>query len=106
VAVLVRALEPQEGLDRMREFRGKSVADRDLCRGPARLCQALAIDRKLNGIDLTEDGRLFIEVALRRPMESGRLANTPRIGVGYAGRWARRKLRWHVRASLHVSGGR
>jgi DNA-3-methyladenine glycosylase len=105
VAVLIRALEPMEGVERMRELRG-GVADRDLCRGPARLCEALAIDRRLNGVDLAADGRLFIEVARGRPMESRHLANTPRIGVGYAGRWARRRLRWHVRASPHVSGGR
>ena len=47
-AVLIRALEPEQGLDQMRERRGK-VSDRDLCRGPGRLCQALAITGALDG---------------------------------------------------------
>jgi len=100
VAVLVRALHPETGLDRMKEARG---ADRDLCRGPARLTQALAIGRELTGIDLVTDPRLFIEVLRRRPIKSSLLRNTARIGVGYAGVWARRRLRWYVRGSPHVS---
>ena len=104
VAVLVRALEPTEGLGRMHKLRGAGRTDRDLCRGPARLCEALDLDRRLNGIDLTSDPRLFIELARGQPMHGGRLRRTPRIGVGYAGRWARRRLRWHIRGSPWVSG--
>ncbi len=103
VAVLVRALEPEEGVETMRRNRGGA---RDLCRGPGRLCQALEIDRTLNGLDLVTDGRLFIEVTRRRPMEPRRLANTARVGVGYAKAWARRRLRWHVLDNPHVSVGR
>ena len=89
----------------MRILRGlaRDAAPRDLCRGPARLCEALGIDRDLTGIDLTTDNRLFIERLRSRPMESRRLRNTPRIGVGYAGVWARRRLRWHIRTNPHVS---
>jgi DNA-3-methyladenine glycosylase len=108
VAVLVRALEPTEGLEWMRQHRGLSATapTTSLCRGPARLCEALAIDRQLTGLDLTLDRRLFIEPLRARPMESHRLLNTPRIGVGYAGPWARRRLRWLVRESRFASASR
>jgi DNA-3-methyladenine glycosylase len=55
-AVLLRALEPVAGIDLMRRARWRHQlrqVDRDLCRGPGRLCQALGIDRAYNGIDLT-----------------------------------------------------
>lgn len=103
VAVLIRALEPEEGIEAMRQHRG---ASRDLCRGPARLCEALQIDRGLDAIDLATDPRLFIELARKRPMERDRLVNTPRIGIAYAGAWARRRLRWHIAGHPDVSRGR
>ena len=52
-AVLLRALAPMGGLDEMRARRRATVRDRDLCRGPARLCQALGIDRRFDGADVT-----------------------------------------------------
>lgn len=51
-AVLIRAIEPAFGLARMRRRRGAHIGDRDLARGPGRLCQALGIDRRLNGAPL------------------------------------------------------
>lgn len=51
-AVLIRALEPLEGLDVMRERRGARVRTRDLCRGPGRVCQALGLTRSHDGHDL------------------------------------------------------
>lgn len=58
-AVLLRALDPVAGLELMRLARWRSQRhqdDRDLCRGPGRLCQALGIDRTDNGADLTTAG--------------------------------------------------
>ena len=86
-AVLVRALEPVEGLEIMRlnraRYRARSggpPADRDLCRGPARLCRALAIDRAFSGYDMLQDSsRLFIEHD--RPVADDRVRVSPRIGV-------------------------
>ncbi|MFO0836213.1 MAG: DNA-3-methyladenine glycosylase [Phycisphaerales bacterium] len=98
-AVLVRAIRPLEGLEAMRTLRG-GVRDLDLCRGPARLCQALSIDRALNAVDLTSSDRLWIESG-QRPTK---VAQTARIGVGYAGAWARRRLRFIEVGSPFVSG--
>jgi len=81
-AVLIRALEPLEGLAVMRRRRGP-VADRDLCAGPARLCQALGITGKENGRVLTEK-RLRIERD-RRPKAPVEV--TGRIGITVAADW-------------------
>ena len=71
-AVLVRALEPLTGVDAMYAARSKAKRDRDLCSGPAKLCQALAIDGAHDGLDLTsaelgvelrDDGHVVSEVA-------------------------------------------
>ncbi len=99
-AVLIRALEPDpHSLERMRSLRGVEAA-RLLCSGPGRLCQALSIDRSLNGADLCTDNRLLLEPATG-PVR--RRIRTPRIGIDSAGSWARRLLRWLDPASIHVS---
>ncbi len=109
VAVLIRALEPTEGLDRMHAHRasGKRPArplrDTDLCSGPAKICQALAIDRALTGIDLTTDPRLFVESPHPGPIDPVNLVNDARIGVGDADDWARAPLRWHIAGNPNVS---
>lgn len=104
VAALLRALEPTEGLERMtvlRSGRRPVTRARDLCSGPGKLCQALSIDRSLNHEDLVGSDRLWIEhPATGRPFT---LANGPRIGVGYAGAWADRPLRWWASGNEHVS---
>jgi DNA-3-methyladenine glycosylase len=76
-AVLIRALEPLEGLDTMRRRRGV-VADTALCAGPARLCEALGITGKENGAPL-HTGRLRI-LSGSSPSR-GRVLVTSRIGV-------------------------
>ncbi|HEX8876931.1 MAG TPA: DNA-3-methyladenine glycosylase [Phycisphaerales bacterium] len=101
-AVLIRAAEPVEGLAPMRELRGlrADAPSRALASGPARLCDAFAIDRSLNGIDLLTSDELWLEPAehpVRRP------TRTPRIGVDYAGHWARRLLRFVDPESDHAS---
>ncbi len=85
-AVLLRALEPRVGLERMAELRGPAARDgrggvnpRRLCSGPARLAQALAVDLALNGADLRgEVLRLARGVS---PLPEERVAVTPRIGI-------------------------
>ena len=102
VAVLLRALEPTEGLDTMRARRTRARHDRDLCSGPGKLCEAMGIGRALDGEDLVTSGRLFIERVRHRAHPSRSIVATPRIGVGYAEEWAAEPLRFHLR-SPHVS---
>lgn len=103
VAVLIRAIEPTEGVEAMRRHRPAAMPDRNLCSGPAKLCQALAIDLGLNGEDLVSSRRLFIEAVRALPLPSSRVRTTARIGVGYAGAWAAKPLRFLVRDHPFVS---
>ncbi len=77
-AVLIRALEPLEGLDIMRRYRS-GRPDRELTNGPAKLCQALAIDRGFNGVDLCTGEVLFIEEG--RMVAQEEVGTSPRIGI-------------------------
>ncbi|MBC7772629.1 MAG: DNA-3-methyladenine glycosylase, partial [Pyrinomonadaceae bacterium] len=67
VAVLLRALEPVEGIEQMVQRRNAGrtlkvpITESQLCNGPGKLCQAMGIDRALNGVDLVTSDRLFIE---------------------------------------------
>lgn len=103
VAVLVRALEPVEGIDEMRPRRQAARNDLKLCAGPACLTRALAIDLKLNGEDLRISERLFIERQRRRSLPESMIERGPRVGVGYAGLWASEPLRFWIGGNLHVS---
>lgn len=108
VAVLLRGLEPLEGADMIRANRERGgrrkspLRDRDLCSGPAKLCQGFGVDRGLSGIDLVHSGAMWIEHAPNRTGGAG-LVNSARIGVGYAEEWAAKPLRWHLEGNRHVS---
>jgi DNA-3-methyladenine glycosylase len=103
-AVLLRALEPLDGIELMRVRRGlvDGPAWR-LCRGPGALCRALGVTRADDGADLVA-GPLRIVDAPGVP--AARVARTARIGVAYAGTDARRPWRFLVRGSTAVSGPR
>lgn len=103
VAVLLRALEPVEGLDIMYTRRTGARRDRDLCSGPAKLAKALAIDRELDGLDLTGDAAMYVERARRRPVPADQIIAAPRIGIDYAGVWAHRRLRFYLRDNPYIS---
>ena len=76
--VLIRALEPLEGLDVMRARRPRARTDRDLTSGPGKLTRALGITRKHTGVDLT---RGDLVVLSRSPAPTFEIAVTPRIGI-------------------------
>jgi DNA-3-methyladenine glycosylase len=104
-AVLLRAIQPVEGIETMRALRkaqGNSRADRGLTGGPARLTQALAIDKSLNGADLVAGGHLWLEPDAEMPDES--VERGPRIGVQYAAEKDRlAPWRFWVRDNPYVS---
>ena len=107
-AALIRALQPVEHLDAMRFHRQSKrsktcLADTDLCSGPAKLCQALAIERELDRTDLTESKTLWLEQARGRALPDKQIAVGPRIGIASSGDWAHRPLRFAVRNNPHVS---
>ena len=97
-AVLIRAVEPVQGIDLMK-MRRKSEALRSLASGPGKLCQAFAIDRSLNGADLRGD-ILYLEDRGEPPPK---FKDTPRIGVDYAGKWKSKLYRFLVRDNVFVS---
>ncbi|BCG77296.1 putative 3-methyladenine DNA glycosylase [Mesorhizobium sp. 113-3-3] len=97
--VLIRALEPLEGIEIMRRNRGVERL-RDLARGPGRLATALRIDRSLDGLDLCRRGPLWLA---RDDLEPGKIGQSIRIGIT---KDADRMLRFYVRGSPFVSGPR
>jgi DNA-3-methyladenine glycosylase len=94
-AVLIRALEPEEGIHLMCAARPDSRL-RDLARGPGRLCAALDIGPGLNGVDLTRSRELWLE----RGRREAPLVTSTRIGLS---RDQHRRLRFLERGSPFVS---
>jgi DNA-3-methyladenine glycosylase len=95
--VLVRALEPLEGIELMRRRR-ETDAIRDLCRGPGRLCNALAIDRSVDGGNPFTRGDIWLGAPVGAP---GRVRTSRRIGIRQA---AHRRLRFYEAGNRFVSG--
>lgn len=120
--VLIRALEPLEGIDQMQAHRGV-LPLLDLTRGPGRLASALKIDRSLDGVDLCAPGPLWLGILRKNigteahpqptalpvpghlPPASRRvialIGKSPRIGITRA---AHRLLRFYERGNAFVSG--
>jgi len=93
-AVLIRALEPAEGLEAMRSRRGVAD-DRILCAGPGRLCQALGVTRAHDGLPVDEPPFTLLPRPVAPPVVSG-----PRIGITRA---AERPWRYGVSGSRFLS---
>jgi DNA-3-methyladenine glycosylase len=86
-AVLLRALEP------VRNIKGRT-------QGPGLLCRAMRIDNSLNAHDLVGENFYLATPTEAEPFS---IIKRPRIGVDYAGRWAKRLLRFYIKGNLFVS---
>jgi DNA-3-methyladenine glycosylase len=100
-AVLIRALEPLEGIDYMFARRGKLVNHLHLTSGPGKLTKALGIDRKLNGKYLAAD-EVWVEDTGRRILNS-KIEASPRIGIDYAGEDASLPWRFTLKGNEWLS---
>jgi DNA-3-methyladenine glycosylase len=98
-AVLVRAVEPVDGGLLMSARRGMPPVARDLTNGPGKLCKAFGIDGRSYGVDLCKRGRLYL-LDGPGPKKIGR---STRIGVEYAGDWAKKQWRFFDPESAFVS---
>jgi DNA-3-methyladenine glycosylase len=97
--VLLRALEPLEGVEIMQRFR-KMARNRDIARGPGRLAQAMQIDKRYDGVDLCAGEAVWLGTATRH---IGPIGSSTRIGLT---REVHRKRRFFERGNPNVSGPR
>jgi DNA-3-methyladenine glycosylase len=95
--VLVRAVEPLEGIPFMQRRR-ETTRLLDLTRGPGRLAQAMRIDKRVDGLNLCADGKLWLGAAVR---DAGPIGVSVRIGIN---REVDRLYRFYERGCPHVSG--
>jgi len=101
-AILIRALEPLKGIEKMLQRTNKKKLDHTLTRGPGNVSRALGIQTKHTGISLlsnelyiADDGTVYLEKGI---------GTSPRIGVDYAGKDAALKYRFYIKGNLFVSG--
>lgn len=109
-AILIRGVEPVEGIEKMRERRGflsepgaiatGSKRDKNLTSGPGKLCIAMAIDKNLNGEDLLGH-RVWLEE--HRSFSNNEIAIGKRIGIDYAGEDAEKPWRFWVKGNEFIS---
>jgi DNA-3-methyladenine glycosylase len=100
-AVLIRALEPVEGIGEMQLRRGKLANRFHLTSGPGKLCKALGIDRSLNGKFLLGEEVWMEDIG--KKIKSGHIQASPRIGIDYAGEDAKLPWRFTIENNPWVS---
>jgi DNA-3-methyladenine glycosylase len=98
-AILVRALEPVEGIEFMRKRR-HTHPDHNLTNGPGKLCIAMNINRELDGADLLGN-RVWLEEYAKIP--ASRISKGQRIGIDYAEDWVDKPWRFWIRDNSYVS---
>jgi DNA-3-methyladenine glycosylase len=97
--VLVRGIEPVEGIDIMIERRG-NMKDTNLTSGPGKLCIAFGIDRSFNGEDLSGE-RVWVEE--HKTFKVGEISSGPRVGIDYAEEFIEMPWRYWVKGNKYVS---
>ncbi len=99
--VLIRALEPLEGIEEMKKLR-KETNLKNLTNGPGKLCQALKLDKSFYGEDLVNSKRIWIEGI--ENISKKMIVKATRIGIDYAGEyWSKVKWRFYIKDSPFVS---
>jgi DNA-3-methyladenine glycosylase len=98
-AVLIRAIEPLENVEKMRERRGQ-MKDQNLTSGPGKLCIALGIDKTYNNLDLLGD-HVWLEEGAK--ISDAEIASGKRIGIDYAEEYAEKPWRFWVKGNSFVS---
>ena len=98
-AILIRAVEPVEGIELMRKRR-HGQSDHNLSNGPGKLCIAMGIDRQLDAADLLGD-RVWLEDS--ENINRSRIMSGPRIGIDYAEGWIDKPWRFWIRDNPYVS---
>lgn len=107
-AVLIRAVEPVEGMELMAERRKIDISDakkskvKNLTNGPSKLCQAMKINTSLNGIDLCEDEVFITNHAVR---DNEKIIATPRIHIDYAEEYRDKLWRFLLQGNPFISKG-
>ncbi len=101
-AVLIRAIQPLEGLDLMLDRRGKEKITPKLTAGPGRMSQSLGITTDYYGLDLAAKSTIWIEDRGNEIRQKD-IKSSPRIGVDYAGEDAKRPWRFFLKDSKWVS---
>ena len=101
-AILIRAVEPIYGLETLKKNRPiKSTKRKDLTNGPGKLCQALQINKRLNGIDITKGELLWV---LKEEQESTiRIESSPRVNIDYAEEYRDKRWRFYISDNEYVS---
>lgn len=97
-AVLIRALEPCIGQDLMRRRRPRTRREEELANGPGKLCQALGVERGMNGWNLRTSA-----LRLAPGRTAGEIGAGPRIGVDYAGPWQEKPWRFYELGNRNLS---
>jgi DNA-3-methyladenine glycosylase len=100
-AVLIRAVEPLAGVELMASRRAMAAQSLELTNGPGKLCQAFAITREHYAWDLCASP-LFL-LAAPSDAQRVRVARAPRVGIDYAGEWAKKPWRFFERENPYVS---